>query len=125
MLTGDLSPATMQERVEKYPPPANCEYLTLATVNEEIWDLMFRKTRCVDLAFQGTQEALIQSLSALTNLAGNLAIQQGKTPETRQILVKVIKPPKLKAQHEEERADKARSKSCVHKTMQKGNKTLC
>ena len=43
MLTGDLSPATVQERVEKYPPPANCEYLRLTTVNEEIWDLMSRK----------------------------------------------------------------------------------
>ena len=53
---------------------------------------MPRKTRCVDLAFQRTQEALIQGLSALTNLAGNRvsAIQQGKTPETRQILDKVM-----------------------------------
>ncbi|XP_028417149.1 uncharacterized protein LOC114541424 [Dendronephthya gigantea] len=92
MLIGDLSPATVQERVDKYPPPANCEYLTLTTVNEEIWDLMSRKTRSVDLAFQRTQEPLIQGLSVLTNLAGNLvsAIQQGKTPETRQILDKVM-----------------------------------
>ena len=92
MLTGELSPATVQERVEKYPPPANCEYLTLITVNEEIWDLMSRKTRSVDLAFQRTQEPVIQGLSALTNLARNLvsAIQQGNIPETRQILDKVM-----------------------------------
>ena len=53
---------------------------------------MSRKTRCVDLAFQRTQEPLIQGLSALTNLAGNLvsAIQQGKTPETHQVLDKVM-----------------------------------
>ncbi len=54
MLTGDLSPATVKERVEKYPPPSNCEYLTLTTVNEEIWDLMSRKARSVELAFQRT-----------------------------------------------------------------------
>ena len=92
MLTGELSPATVQERVKKYPPPANCEYLTLITVNEEIWDLMSRKTRSVDLAFQRTQEPVIQGLSALTNLARNLvsAIQQGNIPETRQILDKVM-----------------------------------
>jgi hypothetical protein len=42
MLTGGLSPDTVKERVEKYSPPANCEYLTLTSVNEEIWDLMSR-----------------------------------------------------------------------------------
>ena len=93
MLTGDLSPpATVQEWVEKYPPPANCKYLTLTTVNEEIWDLMSRKTRSIDLAFQRTQEPLIQGLSALIILVGNLvsAIQQGKIPETCQIIDKVM-----------------------------------
>ena len=92
MLTGNLSSETVKERVEKYPPPANCEYLLVTTVNEEIWDLMSRKTRSIDLAFQRTQEPLIQGLCALTNLAGNLvaAIQQGKTPEPRQILEKVM-----------------------------------
>ena len=92
MLTGDLSPDTVKERVEKYPPPANCEYLTLTTVNEEIWDLLSRKTRSVDLAFQRTQEPVIQGLSALTNLAGNLvsAIQQGKTLEHRQVLATIM-----------------------------------
>ena len=92
MLTGDLSSETVKERVEKYPPPANCEYLLVTTVNEEIWDLMSRKTRSIDLAFQRTQEPLIQGLSALTNLAVNLiaAIQQGKTPKPRQILEKVM-----------------------------------
>ena len=93
MLTGDLLSETVKERVEKYPPPANCEYLLVTTVNEEIWDLMSRKTRSIDLAFQRTQEPLIQGLSALTNLAGNLVaaiLQQGKTPEPCQILEKVM-----------------------------------
>ena len=92
MLTGDLSSETVKERVEKYPPPVNCEHLLVTTVNEEIWDLMSRKTRSIDLAFQRTLEPLIQGLSPLTNLAGNLvaAKQQGKTPEPRQILEKVM-----------------------------------
>ena len=55
MLTGDLSSETVKEQVEKYPPPANCEYLLVTTVNEEIWDLMSRKTSSIDLAFQRTQ----------------------------------------------------------------------
>jgi hypothetical protein len=82
----------VKERVEKYPQPADCEYLTLTAVNEEIWDLKSRKTRSVDLAFQRTQEPLIQGLSSLTNLAGNLIsdIQGEKTPDTRQVLDKVM-----------------------------------
>ena len=35
MLTAD-SPETVTERVEKYPAPENCEYVSLTTVNEEI-----------------------------------------------------------------------------------------
>ena len=85
---------------------------------------MSRKTRCVDLAFQRTQEPLIQGLSALTNLAGNLvsAIQQGKTPETRQILDKVMDSIAILSHANWKlnmkrswRADKAISKSCIHK----------
>ena len=35
----------MKERGEKYPPPANCKYLTATVVNEEIIDLLSRKNR--------------------------------------------------------------------------------
>ena len=72
MLSGELSPDTVQERVEKYPAPENCEYLIVTSVNEEIWDLMAQDTRTVDLAVQKTQGLLIQGLSAMTILAGNL-----------------------------------------------------
>ena len=42
-------------------------------MNEEIWDLMARKTKTVDLALiQTVQEPLVQGLSALTILADQL-----------------------------------------------------
>ena len=92
MLVGGLSTETVKERAEKHSPPENCKYLSVTTVNEEIWDLLSRKTRSVDLAFQRVQEPLLQGLSALTNLAGKLVkdITDGRTPDTRQVLDHVM-----------------------------------
>lgn len=79
ILTGDFPEATAKEKGEKYPPPENCKHLTV-TVNEEIWDLMSRKNRSVDLAFQKVQEPLVQGLSALVMLVDRLVkdIQETK-----------------------------------------------
>ena len=63
MLVGGLSTGTVKERAEKHSPPENCKYLLVTTVNEEIWDLLSRKTRSVDLTFQRVQEPLLQGLS--------------------------------------------------------------
>jgi len=68
ILTGELSQDSVKERGEKYPPPANCKYLTTTLVNEEIWDLLSRKNRTVDLAFQRVQEPVIHGLSSLSKL---------------------------------------------------------
>ena len=72
MLIGGLSVETVKERVEKHPPPDNCKFLAVTMINEEIWDLLPRKSRAVDLAFQRVHELLLQGISALTNLAGKL-----------------------------------------------------
>ena len=72
ILTGELSHDSVKKRGEKYPPPANCKYLTPTMLNEEIWDLLSRKNRSVDLAFQRVQEPLIHRLSSLTILADQL-----------------------------------------------------
>ena len=88
ILTGELSQDLVKERGEKYPPPANCKYLTPAMVNEEIWDLLSRKNRSVDLASQRVQEPLIHGLSLLTILADRLFkdIQSAKTVVGRETL---------------------------------------
>ena len=92
MLIGGLSAETVKERVEKHPPPENCKFLAVTMVNEEIWDLLPRKSRTVDLAFQRVQEPLLQGISALTKLAGKLVkdINDGKTPDTRHVLDHVM-----------------------------------
>ena len=92
MLIGGLSAETVKERVEKHPPPENCKFLAVTMVNEEIWELLPRKSRAVDLAFQRVQEPLLQGISALTKLAGKLVkdINDGKTPDTRHVLDHVM-----------------------------------
>ena len=92
MLIGGLSAETVKERVEKHPPPENCKFLAVTMVNEEIWDLLPRKSRTVDLAFRRVQEPLLQGISALTKLVGKLVkdINDGKTPDTRHVLDHVM-----------------------------------
>ena len=87
-----MSQDSVKERGEKYPPPANCKYLTSTIVNEEIWDLLSRKNRSVDLAFQRVQEPLIHRLSSLTILADRLFkdIQNAKTVDARETLTHVM-----------------------------------
>ena len=63
MASGVLSPETVKERVDKYPPPENCKFLCTTTINEEVWDLLPRRSKTVDLAFQKVQELLVQGLS--------------------------------------------------------------
>ena len=42
----------VEERVDKHLPPDNCKFLAVTMLNEEIWDLLPRKSRAVDLALQ-------------------------------------------------------------------------
>ena len=92
ILTGELSQDSVKERGEEYPPPANCKYLTATMVNEEIWDLLSRKNRSVDLAFQRVQEPLIHGLSSLTILVDRLFkdIQSTQTVDARETLTHVM-----------------------------------
>ena len=89
MLVGGLSAEMVKERVEKHPPPENCENLAVITVNEEVWDLLPRRSRSVDQAFQAT---MLQGTAALTNLVGSLVtnIANGVTPNTCDLLTHIM-----------------------------------
>lgn len=70
----------------------DCKYLSVTTVNEEIWDLLPKKSRVLDVAFQRVQEPLLHGISALTELVGTLVkdITDGKTPNTHHVLDHVM-----------------------------------
>ena len=88
MASGGLSPETVKERVDKYPPPENCKFLCTTTINDEVWDLLSRRSKTVDLAFQKVQELLVQGLSSLSLLGDQLVkdLQTGKSTNVRQVL---------------------------------------
>ena len=92
ILTGDLFADIAREKGEKYPPPENCKHLQAVTINEEIWDLMSRKNKSIDLAFQKVQEPLVEGLSALAILSDCIVkdVQSSKTTNTREVLTQVM-----------------------------------
>ena len=91
-LTEDLSADMAREKGEKYAPPENCKHLQAITINEEIWDLMSRKNKLIDLAFQKVQEPLVEDLLALAILSDCLEkdVQSSKTTNTREVLNQVM-----------------------------------
>ena len=44
LLTGGLSADTAKESAEKYTPPENIKFLSVSSVNEEVWDLLPRRS---------------------------------------------------------------------------------
>ena len=73
ILSGKLSADKAKERGENYFPPENCSRFGTVTVNKEIWGLLSRRAKTVDLAFQRVQDTLTQGLSSLALLADKLA----------------------------------------------------
>ena len=73
ILSGKLSADMAKELFEKYFRPENCRHVGTVTVIEEIWDLLSRRAKTVDLAFQRVQDTLTQGLSSLALLADKLA----------------------------------------------------
>ena len=92
LLTGGLSANTANESAKKYTPPENIKFLSVSSVNEDVWDLLPWRSQTVDLVFQKVQEALLPGLSALCALSGKLivSINSGKTPKTRETLTTIM-----------------------------------
>jgi hypothetical protein len=92
VLTGELSSDMLKETGEKYPPPDNCQHLTTVMVNGEIWDLLSRKSRTVDLGFQKVQGPFMQGLSTLSILADRLLkdVKNSKNTNIRDVLQQLM-----------------------------------
>ena len=73
ILSGKLSLVVAKERGGKPFPQENCKHVCTSVINEEIWDLLHRRSRSVDLAFQHVQETLTQGISSIALLADKLA----------------------------------------------------
>ena len=59
VLTGGISADTVKESAVKYPVLENINLQAITSVNEEVWDLLSRRSQAVDLAFQTVRELLV------------------------------------------------------------------
>ena len=92
LLTGGLLADTAKESAEKDMPLENIKFLSVSSVNEEVWNLLQCRSRTVDLAFQKVQEVLLPGRSALCALSRKLivSINSGETPNTRETLKTIM-----------------------------------
>ena len=58
----------LQDKLNKYPQPENCEGLTKVRVNQLIWDNLSSTIRSQDLKFQKVQTSIVKGMTALARV---------------------------------------------------------
>ena len=58
----------LQDKLNKYPQPENCESLTKVRVNQLIWDNLSSTIRSQDLKFQKVQTSIVKGMTALARV---------------------------------------------------------
>ena len=58
----------LQDKINKYPQPENCEGLTKVRVNQLIWDNLSSTIRSQDLKFQKVQTSIVKGMTALARV---------------------------------------------------------
>ena len=58
----------LQEKINKYPQPENCEGLTKVRVNQLIWDNLNSTIGSQDLKFQKVQTSVVKGMTALARV---------------------------------------------------------
>ena len=59
----------LQDKLNKYPQPENCEGLTKVGVNQLMWDNLSPGIRSQDLKFQKVQRSLVKGMTVLARVA--------------------------------------------------------
>ena len=92
LLMGGLSANTAKENTKKYTPQENIKFLSVSSVNEEVWDLLPWHSWMMNQAFQKVQEALLPGLSVLCALTRKLivSINSSKMPNARETLTTIM-----------------------------------
>ena len=58
----------LQDKINKYPQPENCEGLTKVRVKQLIWDNLSSTIRSQDLKFQKVQTSIVKGMTALARV---------------------------------------------------------
>lgn len=80
----------LQEKLNKYPRPENCEALTKVRVNQLIWDNLSTTVRSQDLKFQKVQTSLIKGMCALVRVTNAIVKQADKLNGGKEALAEAL-----------------------------------
>ena len=86
MLKDALPEEKLQDKMNKYHRPKNCENLTKVRVNQAVWDNFSPAVRSQDVKLQEVQTSLFKGLRALTNTVNKLLGKLSSIPSGNEIL---------------------------------------
>ena len=68
LIKDGLPDEKLQDKMNKYHRPGNCEHLTKVRVNQAVWDNLSPSVRSQDVRIQKVQTTLLKGICALTSL---------------------------------------------------------
>ena len=86
MLKDGLPEEKLQDKMNKYHRPKNCENLTKVRVNQAVWDNLSPAVRSQDVKLQKVQTSLFKGLCALTSTVKKLLGKLSSIPSGNEIL---------------------------------------
>ena len=86
MLKDGLPEEKLQEKLNKYHRPENCESLTKVRVNQPIWDHLAPVVRSQDVRLQKVQLSLFKGMCALTTMIDELLNHLSSHPTGNDLL---------------------------------------
>ena len=76
----------LQDKMNKYHRPGNCENLTKVRVNQAVWDNLSPSVRSYDVKMQKVQTSLFKGMCALTSMTNKLLDQISSFPVGNELL---------------------------------------
>ena len=86
LIKDGLPEEKLQDKMNKYHCPGNCESLTKVCVNQAVWDNLTPPVRSKDVRLQKVQTSLFKGMCALTVMIINLVAQIPSFPAGNELL---------------------------------------
>lgn len=88
MLKDGLPEEKLQEKLNKYHRPENCESLTKVRVNQAVWDNLTPSIRSQDVKLQKVQTSMFKGMCALTSTIDSVLQHMALLPKDNDLLQK-------------------------------------
>ena len=86
LIKDGLPEEKLQDKMNKYHRPGNCESLTKVRVNQAVWDNLTKPVRSRDVRLQKVQTSLLKAMCALTVMINKLVDQIPSFPAGNELL---------------------------------------